>query len=229
MAPRAKESKLRANQSAPVDFVSTTQATSTARPAGSSKIVIGVDEAGYGPNIGPLLIAGSVWRVPAEMSESDMCEALKPTFACKAWSANCNHVPLGDSKQLYTPGSGLRSLEAGLLSTLACIQSEDAASASFCKKPCETTTNSGAFNNFLNQFVSANECDWRQTNWYQDTELDCPASIDTDEVVRLKSLGQAHLLRCDIELLAVRAMVVSENRFNELVVRLGSKADFFQH
>ena len=30
------------------------------------RIVIGVDEAGYGPNIGPLIVAATAWRVPAK-------------------------------------------------------------------------------------------------------------------------------------------------------------------
>lgn len=82
------------------------------------KFFIGVDEAGYGPNMGPLVIAGSLWSAPAECSEQLFTQAFEQHFATTRWSAACQHVPLGDSKQLYSSASGLATLEAGLLAML---------------------------------------------------------------------------------------------------------------
>ncbi len=88
----------------------------------SHRIVIGVDEAGYGPNIGPMLVAATAWRVPNNLDESGFMAALRDHFHTAAWSQDCVHVPLGDSKQLYSPTAGLRTLEAGLLAMLSHIR-----------------------------------------------------------------------------------------------------------
>ncbi len=45
-----------------------------------SRIVIGVDEAGYGPNIGPMLVAGTAWRVPKSLDENAFVELLGKPF-----------------------------------------------------------------------------------------------------------------------------------------------------
>ncbi len=79
------------------------------------KLVLGVDEAGYGPNLGPLVVALSGWRVPLEMTETGLSTALQRVFKAKPWARSATHVPLGDSKRIYSPSKGLGSLEIGLL------------------------------------------------------------------------------------------------------------------
>ena len=36
------------------------------------KLLVGIDEAGYGPNIGPLVIGASVWDLPASLDIDDL-------------------------------------------------------------------------------------------------------------------------------------------------------------
>lgn len=43
--------------------------------------VIGIDEAGLGPNLGPLALAAVVWRVPAEWAVEEVPAKLEPIFA----------------------------------------------------------------------------------------------------------------------------------------------------
>ena len=31
-------------------------------------LIIGVDEAGYGPNLGPLAVCATAWRIPSELN-----------------------------------------------------------------------------------------------------------------------------------------------------------------
>src|SRR5690606_37206772 len=88
------------------------------------KYFIGVDEAGYGPNLGPLVVASSLWRAPAASDEAQFLGRMQAGFAPRLWTPGCAHVPLGDSKLLYQPGAGIASLEAGLLALLA--QCDDA-------------------------------------------------------------------------------------------------------
>lgn len=78
-------------------------------------LVIGTDEAGYGPNLGPLVIGATAWRVAAEPAAAE--EAL--AAALTAAEAVVGGRLWGDSKQIYRGGTGLDLLERGVLVALA--------------------------------------------------------------------------------------------------------------
>jgi len=77
-------------------------------------LVIGTDEAGYGPNLGPLVVGGTAWRVTAAPA------GVETSLAAAAAAATTDGVPLwGDSKLLYKAGAGLDALERGVLTAVA--------------------------------------------------------------------------------------------------------------
>ena len=72
-------------------------------------LVIGIDEAGYGPNLGPLVIGGSSWVIDEPQSE----RLLSPEkIAADTFIALQNKIhkdyragvgpPWGDSKKIFT-------------------------------------------------------------------------------------------------------------------------------
>ena len=79
-------------------------------------LCIGTDEAGYGPNLGPLVVAATAWHV-----EGDGDAAARIGLAM-AQAVPGRRTPLwADSKQLYKPGPvdrGLMLLEEGVLTGL---------------------------------------------------------------------------------------------------------------
>jgi hypothetical protein len=74
-------------------------------------LVIGTDEAGYGPNLGPLVVAATAWRVAADPA------AAEPALAGAIAEALADHDgPLwDDSKRIYRGGAGFAALEQGAL------------------------------------------------------------------------------------------------------------------
>lgn len=89
-------------------------------------LVIGTDEAGYGPNLGPLVVAASVWRVEAAPAAVEAALTRALTLAAAAADPAAARVtPLwSDSKQVYrggrtSAGHGLAALELGVLTALA--------------------------------------------------------------------------------------------------------------
>lgn len=87
--------------------------------------VIGIDEAGYGPNLGPIVIGGSLWHVA---SDHDPGSVPNGGFADLA-NFNAADGPLADtfadSKKLFNRGSGLGRIEQPILALLGCIDSPD--------------------------------------------------------------------------------------------------------
>ncbi|MBC7854258.1 MAG: hypothetical protein IAF94_12565, partial [Pirellulaceae bacterium] len=80
--------------------------------------LIGTDEAGYGPNLGPLVVAASAWEVPPGTTAETLYERLEKVVTADV-SADDGRLPMADSKVLYKAGCGLAVLERSVLSALA--------------------------------------------------------------------------------------------------------------
>ena len=75
-------------------------------------LVVGTDEAGYGPNLGPLVVAATIWRLSAG---PDAADAVFAALAEGEW----NTAPLwADSKTIHRGGAGFAALERGVLAAL---------------------------------------------------------------------------------------------------------------
>ena len=72
-------------------------------------VILGTDEAGYGPNLGPLVVSLTTWHTPSE----EMTPLFAPLKNAK--------ILIGDSKKLYHGGS-LATLETGVLVPLRSLQ-----------------------------------------------------------------------------------------------------------
>ncbi|MFH5806385.1 hypothetical protein ACG2DA_20220, partial [Alienimonas sp. DA493] len=87
-----------------------------AAPPPPGGLIVGVDEAGLGPNLGPLVIGVSVWRTRDEPWEVDPVEAL-PGVLSRTVAAD--RLCIADSKAVYAPGKGLEELSKSARTALA--------------------------------------------------------------------------------------------------------------
>ena len=182
------------------------------KSAADSRIIIGVDEAGYGPNIGPMLVAGTAWRVPKSIDEQTFIELLSDSFHTGPWSDGCQHVPLGDSKQLYSPSTGLRSLEAGLLAMLSHVVPQ-VAHSNFTEL-LRGLDCFGPWSPATTQAVPA---------WLSSLPEEMPLHLAANEIERLSQRSLECMQQHGIELLSVKAAIVLESEFNRAVAQFGSK------
>jgi ribonuclease HII len=84
------------------------------------KLVIGIDEAGFGPRLGPLVIAASAFATPDDVPARELYQRLRGPL-CRARSKRPGErLVVDDSKQVYHFGQDLALLEAPLLAFLAC-------------------------------------------------------------------------------------------------------------
>ena len=183
------------------------------------KQFIGVDEAGYGPNLGPLLICASVWTAPAAETETSFREKLSKTFVAKPWKLGCDHVPLGDSKLLYQPGHGVSSLEAGLLSLVKISRKLNKTKPNLASQSLQSVLE-------LIELVAHTppKSETQYLPWYHDLDaLAIPNAIEESEISLLSTRALQALKTHDIELNEVRAVIVNECYFNNRIEQLGSK------
>jgi hypothetical protein len=183
-------------------------------------LVIGVDEAGYGPNLGPLVIGLSAWEAEGTKGEglgAREAQAGVELYArlaevvCK--SPDGERVAIADSKALYKPGGGLANLERGVLATLHAIK--------------------GAAPHYWNDLLDAtgadperrrNELPWYESGFDVELPLDC-AGEEVDVATRPLKQGSPRGVRP----VALAARLVFPAEFNELCAEYGSKGLALSH
>lgn len=177
--------------------------------------LIGTDEAGYGPNLGPLVISATAWEVPGGADGEDLyrllgsCVAPSPGQVAEAESGA---VAIGDSKRLYKSGGGLRHLERGLLAALGLLD----------RRP---TTWQQAWDALRTDSTAV-----RQTvPWYADYDAPIPLDADAREVEPLaRSLAQG-FAAASVRLIEIRSTAIFPEPFNRLVEHHGTKGAVLSH
>jgi ribonuclease HII len=75
----------------------------------------GIDEAGYGPQVGPLVVAATAFHVPETPERGFLWKALRDAV-CRSVKTMDGRVMVDDSKLVYSGDGGLKRLEEGVLS-----------------------------------------------------------------------------------------------------------------
>lgn len=83
-------------------------------------LLMGMDEAGYGPNLGPLVVSVTAWEVDGTPARIDLWKQFDEAVS-RDLGTEDDRIVLGDSKALYSPSVGLARLETSVLAVLACI------------------------------------------------------------------------------------------------------------
>lgn len=168
-------------------------------------IVVGIDEAGYGPQLGPLVVASSIWTVPTELVTHDWWQPLAACI-CRAGDRDQGRLIVDDSKQVYQPKRGLDRLERSMG---AFLRLADA--------PQRTV---GAL---LDHFGSG---ETTSLPWYAECDaLSLPraeAAAASDATCN-KLLGT--LAEAGLDPPTFRARVINESAYNERVARTANKAE----
>jgi hypothetical protein len=89
-------------------------------------ILAGIDEAGYGPVLGPLVVGCCAFHIKDRGGEEVPClwTRLKRSVSKRKTAGAKLHV--NDSKAVYTPATGLKDLERGILALAAAVHGNPA-------------------------------------------------------------------------------------------------------
>jgi len=178
------------------------------------RYLIGTDEAGYGPNLGPLVVAATVWELPDEEGPDavDVCLYKRLSRAiCRRPPTSPTarkRLPISDSKVLYSTDRGIGQLEHGVLAALATLDARP-------------MTWHEAF-----QSLCPGECDELDpAPWHADYEAALPLSALVEEIADTAGRLQKEFARSGVRLLAIRGRAVFPEQFNQLIETYGNKSD----
>jgi hypothetical protein len=213
-------------------------------------ILIGMDEAGYGPNFGPLVVAATVWHCadtgevasvtgrnhlkqssahastgptavavarPKPKSDSrkltadyiDLYRLLRPTISK---SASDRRIAIADSKELYTPGLGLRQLERGLHSVLRSMSQV-----------------LSCWSELIDYFAADPNDHHKRTCWPDGHNCALPIDAAHVELSRLEPRFTRACESAQIRPLFIRARLVFPAEFNDLIEHYGTKGAALSH
>jgi len=85
--------------------------------------LVGIDEAGFGPILGPLVVSSSTVSLPHNLLNSDLWQILSKSLA-KRKKHLAGRLLIADSKKAYTRSSGIKHLHRTVLSVLKCLNYE---------------------------------------------------------------------------------------------------------
>jgi ribonuclease HII len=80
--------------------------------------LIGIDEAGYGPNLGPFVMTSVACRVPQRLATADLWSVLADGVR-RPNEPDDGRPMVGDSKLVYSPARGMSGLEMGVRAALS--------------------------------------------------------------------------------------------------------------
>ncbi len=83
-------------------------------------ILAGIDEAGYGPILGPLVVSSTTFTVPDELLRSDMWKVLKRSVS-KSKRALAGRILIADSKKAFNRKTGCGHLRRAVISAIRCL------------------------------------------------------------------------------------------------------------
>ncbi len=168
-------------------------------------LLIGTDEAGYGPNLGPLVVGLSAWQIPDDCPADQLPQLLRSFVAEPTTLNDPCRLPLADSKQLYQPQRGLAVLEQAVLAAwhVAGI------------KPTQSVE-------VWPHFAACEQA--AAPRWHNVWQTDLPVSFqDPALTLAWRASFAAGLAAARIKLAKIQARLVQPAEFNRLVQTCGNK------
>ena len=169
-------------------------------------VLVGIDEAGYGPILGPLVVSSGIFSVPHNLLTSDLWQILSKSVSDRR-KRLAGRLLITDSKKAYSRASGIRHLERTVLTVLKCLGKEPTTLTELLELLCPSCLER------LSDYP-----------WYQDIG-DYSLSIDTADKEIASIVLADDMASNGIEMLDLKSCCLDVAYYNKMVAAVKNKAN----
>ena len=169
-------------------------------------VLVGIDEAGFGPILGPLVVSSGTFSLAEDCVEQDLWQVLHKSLA-KTRRHLRGRLLVTDSKKAHSKSMGLKHLERTVLSSLGCLDHDIQSLAQLLAVLCPDC---------LDRL--------RAYPWYQHLQEEALASDDPDKAIA-RSVLQQDMAQAGVKLLHLESRWLDVAYYNELVEIVRNKSN----
>lgn len=168
-------------------------------------ILVGIDEAGFGPILGPLVVSSSTFSIPHDLLACDLWQVLRKSIGNRRKRLG-GRLLVTDSKKAYSKSLGIKHLERTVLAAFRCLGKEPATLAELVALLCP-------------------DCLERLSSypWYRDTESHRILADQADRAIASAVLVD-DMASDAIELLELRSCCLDVAYYNKMMSSVRNKA-----
>ena len=172
----------------------------------SRRLLIGTDEAGYGPNLGPLTVTATAWEIPADVEPASLWDEFND-IVTNAPTRGDQRLFVADSKAVYSSGDGLEDLEVAVLAFLRTLNCPVSTIDQLCRGI--------SADNFMMLY--------QEEAWNQTPGRMLPCDASEDHILEWQQTLDEAMTQKQIRLLGIRSRIMFPKEFNQLVAESDSK------
>ena len=168
-------------------------------------VLAGIDEAGYGPILGPLVVSASAFSIPDSLLKADLWQLLKKSIAVQKKHI-AGRLLITDSKKAYNRSTGIKHIQRTTLAMLRILGAEPS-----------------NLNDVLAFLCPDSLGQMKDYPWYCDGEP-APLAADHNDIKIAAEVFSSDMAHCDIRLLSIQTQCLDVARYNKLIEAVKNKA-----
>jgi ribonuclease HII len=169
-------------------------------------VFAGIDEAGYGPILGPLVVSSSMFSIPDDLVGADLWNVLRRSVVDKR-KQRAGRLLICDSKKAYSKALGISHLQRTVLAFLRCIDEQPSALGELLMMVCPDLTERLAV-----------------YPWYSDAG-NYRITADEKDITLASHVLRNDLVSGGIEFLSFRSCCLDVAYYNRMVAAVKNKAE----